>query len=94
MSAFLLKVLQRAHFFGKWDEDGMRICVYFVIIIQWKKSTLIEILTTENFFINRIPFHVTVNKPDADLSEDELLIGSLLLRHLQILQFNAHEVGD
>ncbi|XP_069993249.1 SET and MYND domain-containing protein 4 [Penaeus vannamei] len=55
MSAFLLKVLQRAHFFGKWDEDA--------------------------------------NKPDADLSEDELLIGSLLLRHLQILQFNAHELS-
>lgn len=53
-----------------------------------------EILITEKNFINRIPFHVTANKPDADLSEDELLIGSLLLRHLQILQFNAHEVGD
>ncbi|XP_042892381.1 SET and MYND domain-containing protein 4-like [Penaeus japonicus] len=55
MAAFLLKVLQRAHFFGKWDEDA--------------------------------------NKPDADLTEDELLIGSLLLRHLQVIQFNAHELS-
>nr|CAD7201939.1 unnamed protein product [Timema douglasi] len=28
------------------------------------------------------------------LSEEELLIGSLLLRHLQLLQFNAHEVYE
>ncbi|XP_037072372.1 SET and MYND domain-containing protein 4-like [Pollicipes pollicipes] len=28
------------------------------------------------------------------LTADELLIGSLLLHHLQLLQFNAHEVGE
>lgn len=30
----------------------------------------------------------------GDLNEDELLVGSVLLRHLQILQFNAHEVYE
>ena len=28
------------------------------------------------------------------LSPDQLLVGSLLLHHLQLLQFNAHEVGE
>ena len=28
------------------------------------------------------------------LTSDELLVGSLLLHHLQLLQFNAHEVGE
>ncbi|XP_050308139.1 SET and MYND domain-containing protein 4-like [Anthonomus grandis grandis] len=31
---------------------------------------------------------------DDILTEDELFIGSLILRHLQILQFNAHEVSE
>ncbi|XP_066968719.1 SET and MYND domain-containing protein 4-like [Macrobrachium rosenbergii] len=53
MACFLLKVLQRMHFFGRWDEES---------------------------------------PPDKELTEDEVFIGSLLLRHLQILQFNSHEV--
>jgi len=28
------------------------------------------------------------------LSEDEAWIGSLLLRHIQLLQFNAHELSE
>lgn len=31
---------------------------------------------------------------DDVLTEDELFIGGLLLRHLQILQFNAHETSE
>ena len=30
----------------------------------------------------------------TSLTENEKYIGSLLLRHLQILQFNAHEVSE
>ena len=30
----------------------------------------------------------------GDLNEDELLVGCVLMRHLQILQFNAHEVYE
>ncbi|KAK6641598.1 hypothetical protein RUM44_013313 [Polyplax serrata] len=30
----------------------------------------------------------------SDLSDEEIFIGSLLLRHLQILQFNAHEISE
>merc|ERR1719342_1971605 len=53
MACLLLKVLQRAGFFGKWKE-------------------------TQDY---------------QDLTEDELFVGQLLLRHLQVLQFNAHEIG-
>lgn len=31
--------------------------------------------------------------PDKDLTEDELFIGGLLLKHLQIIQFNSHEIS-
>ena len=31
---------------------------------------------------------------DSKLSEDEYYIGGILLRHLQILQFNAHEIAE
>ncbi|KAF0298404.1 SET and MYND domain-containing protein 4 [Amphibalanus amphitrite] len=34
------------------------------------------------------------DQADRALSSDELLVGSLLLHHLQLLQFNAHEVGE
>ncbi|XP_071517837.1 SET and MYND domain-containing protein 4-like [Panulirus ornatus] len=54
VATFLLKVLQRADFFGKWDDEGA---------------------------------------PDKDLTEEELLVGGLLLRHLQVIQFNAHELS-
>ncbi|XP_063881235.1 SET and MYND domain-containing protein 4-like isoform X2 [Scylla paramamosain] len=53
IAAFLLKILQRAHYFGKWDDEG---------------------------------------PPDKPLTEDEALLGRLLLRHLQVSQFNAHEL--
>lgn len=34
-------------------------------------------------------------QPDGDdLNEDELLIATLILRHLEILQFNAHELSE
>ncbi|KAK7086785.1 hypothetical protein SK128_009829 [Halocaridina rubra] len=56
MACFLLKVLQRADFFGRWDEDE--------------------------------------GPPDRDLTEDELFIGSLLLKNLQVLQFNSHEISS
>ncbi|XP_050691384.1 SET and MYND domain-containing protein 4-like isoform X2 [Eriocheir sinensis] len=54
IAVFLLKILQRAHFFGKWDDEG---------------------------------------PPDKGLTEDEALVGGLLLRHLQVSQFNAHELS-
>ncbi|XP_042225908.1 SET and MYND domain-containing protein 4-like [Homarus americanus] len=54
LATFLLKVLQRANFFGKWDDEG---------------------------------------PPDKVLTEDEVFIGSLLLRHLELIQFNAHELS-
>ncbi|KAJ8934866.1 hypothetical protein NQ314_013140, partial [Rhamnusium bicolor] len=31
---------------------------------------------------------------DGILTDDELFIGSLILRHLQLLQFNAHEISE
>lgn len=54
IASFLLKILQRAHFFGNWEDEG---------------------------------------PPDKGLSEDEAFVGSLLLRHLQVTQFNAHEIS-
>ncbi|KAK8724183.1 hypothetical protein OTU49_011256 [Cherax quadricarinatus] len=54
LATFLLKVLQRANFFGKWDDEG---------------------------------------PPDKALTEDEVLVGRLILRHLQLIQFNAHELS-
>ncbi|XP_069195439.1 SET and MYND domain-containing protein 4 [Procambarus clarkii] len=54
LATFLLKVLQRAHFFGKWDDEG---------------------------------------SPDKAMTDDEVLVGGLLLRHLQLIQFNAHELS-
>ncbi|CAL4221048.1 unnamed protein product, partial [Meganyctiphanes norvegica] len=55
MACLLLKVLQKADFFGKGACNP---------------DTVIQ-----------------------DLTEDELFVGQLLLRELQILQFNAHEVS-
>jgi len=31
---------------------------------------------------------------DKSLSDEEIFIGGLLLRHLQLLQFNAHEIAE
>lgn len=38
--------------------------------------------------------HQRYDEDALDISEDELYIGSLLLRHLQLLQFNAHEIHE
>ncbi|XP_034230717.1 uncharacterized protein LOC117639272 [Thrips palmi] len=48
---------------------------------------LLRILQESGFFPK-------VSDLDGDLNEDELLVGAVLLRHLQILQFNAHEVYE
>ncbi|KAK4311765.1 hypothetical protein Pmani_016759 [Petrolisthes manimaculis] len=54
LASFLLKILQRANYFGPFDDEG---------------------------------------PPDKGLGEDEVLVGGLLLRHLQVIQFNAHELS-
>lgn len=41
-----------------------------------------------------VPFTNAGSLYIGNLNEDELLVGSVLLRHLQILQFNAHEVYE
>lgn len=47
---------------------------------------LLRLLKTSNYF----PFETK----DEELLDEEVYIGCLLLRHLQILQFNAHEVSE
>ena len=34
------------------------------------------------------------DKSDGSISEEEIWIASLLLRHLQLVQFNAHEIHE
>ncbi|KAJ9592588.1 hypothetical protein L9F63_015726, partial [Diploptera punctata] len=47
---------------------------------------LLRCLQDANFF--------NKNSSTKELDEDEVYIGSLLLRHLQLLQFNAHEIFE
>lgn len=47
---------------------------------------LLRLLKATNYF----PFETN----DEELLEEETYIGCLMLRHLQILQFNAHEVSE
>lgn len=47
---------------------------------------LLRLLKISGYFGN--------NSNDSTLSEDEAFIGSLILRHLQALQFNAHEISE
>ncbi|XP_067007502.1 SET and MYND domain-containing protein 4 [Anabrus simplex] len=49
---------------------------------------LLRCLQTAGFF------GVGTSSTDSELSDDENFIGGLLLRHLQLLQFNAHEVSE
>lgn len=35
-----------------------------------------------------------VNISEHKLTPEELFVGELLLRHLQLLQFNAHEISE
>ncbi|XP_065579041.1 SET and MYND domain-containing protein 4-like isoform X2 [Artemia franciscana] len=57
---------------------------------------LLKLLKFSGYFLKRknTPVEVKEVQGVPDLDEDELLISSLLLRNLQILQFNAHEVTD
>lgn len=32
--------------------------------------------------------------PEYELTQDEVFVGGLLLHHLQILKFNAHEISE
>lgn len=53
---------------------------------------LLKTLRTSGFFKNQPDFCDGDNT--AQLGDMEVFIGGLLLRHLQLLQFNAHEVGE
>lgn len=46
---------------------------------------LLRFLQKSNFF---------ETQPSNELTEDEVLIGGLLLHNLQLLQFNAHEISE
>jgi hypothetical protein len=35
-----------------------------------------------------------VDVSEHELTQDEVFVGGLLLRHLQLLQFNAHEISE
>lgn len=48
---------------------------------------LVRLLKVANYFDNQ----TIIN---TDLSGDEIFIASLILRHLQILQFNSHEISE
>ena len=39
-------------------------------------------------------FHQHQSQEAQSISEEEVLIGTLILRHLQQMQFNAHEIYD
>ena len=62
----------------RWVEDKFNRAMMAVC--------LLKILKASNYF---------PNKSDADtFTSDELFIGSLMMRHMNILQFNAHEVYE
>jgi len=50
---------------------------------------LLECLRQTSFFDESSSTRQTTN-----LTEDEIYIGELLLHHLQVVQFNAHEVSE
>lgn len=52
---------------------------------------LLRLLKTTNYLPEDVK---TPDLSDHQLSSDELFIGDLLLHHLQLLQFNTHEVSE
>ena len=63
----------------RWPED--------VFSRTMMAVCLLKILKAANYF------HGQNGDPDV-YTDDEIFIGSLLLRHLNVLQFNAHEVYE
>lgn len=62
---------------------------------QWKKEHLIHYTCMAIFLLRLLKTTDYFGSTDDDcLQENEAYIGSLILRHLQFLQFNAHEISQ
>lgn len=63
---------------------------------EWRKEHLIHYACMAVFLLRllkKTPFFPPTSEDDT-LTENERYIGSLILRHLQFLQFNAHEISE
>lgn len=72
--------------------------VYYLCrnVSQWKREHLIYYSCMAIYLLRLLKMsnYFDVNTNDDNLSEDETYIGGLILRHLQALQFNAHEISE
>nr|CAD7439591.1 unnamed protein product [Timema bartmani] len=82
MAVFLLKCLQKAGYFSTPSID------------QTERDSNLNLPILGRLAQRETSALINYATKAACLSEEELLIGSLLLRHLQLLQFNAHEVYE
>lgn len=64
---------------GQWKREHL---IYYSCMAIY----LVRLLKASDYFERKIN--------DDDLLDDEAYIGGLLLRHLQSLQFNAHEISE
>ncbi|XP_043197664.1 SET and MYND domain-containing protein 4-like [Amphibalanus amphitrite] len=85
----------------QYDPDNYLSVHQLVTLSELRKPedffhrTLMAVLLLKHLRVAGFFGEVTEDDPaDRALSSDELLVGSLLLHHLQLLQFNAHEVGE
>lgn len=71
--------------------------IYFLCrnVSQWKKDYLIHYTCMALFLLRLLKMtDYFGGSDDAYLTEEESYIGGLVLRHLQFLQFNAHEISE
>lgn len=62
---------------------------------QWKKEYLIHCACMAIFLLRLLKMTEYFGDSNDDfLTDDEAYIGGLILRHLQFLQFNAHEISE
>lgn len=61
---------------------------YSFLQYSYMATFLVSILRANNYFVSDSSNGVVFSE------EDEIFIGGLILRNLQVLQFNAHEIFD
>lgn len=77
-------------------DDYLNIYYLCRNVNQWKKEHLIYYTCMAIYLLRMLKKSTYFERTteDADLHNDEAYIGGLLLRHLQSLQFNAHEISE